>query len=121
MDSETDVIAFADAMIQIMEKAQSPIQEESNQDDPNSIGKIGDLGLVIDPTQIKGRNRTSTPVPVSQIGGGDESSTSLEANLRVAPTSRTQLTELLPLQSSDEQETLKQASAAGKRYFFFSL
>ena len=102
VDSETDVNAFAEAMVQIMEKIQSPIREESNPADLNS-GKNpegqeqgGDLSL---PEPC---NRTSTPVPVAQVGRGDVSSSFLEASLQIAPASRTQLTELLPVQTNDE-------------------
>ena len=97
VDSETDVNAFADAMVQLMKKAQSPIQEESNQENQSNSETIGDLELATDPARPEGHNRTSTPVPVAQTGGGDANSTSLEANLQIAPTSRTQLTELLPI------------------------
>ena len=93
VDSETDVNSFTEAMIQIMEKVQSPIQEESIIAHPSTSGQINDRELEIDPTLPEVRNRTSTPVPEEYTGGRDRGSTSLETNLQVAPTSRTQLTE----------------------------
>ena len=83
-----------------MEQVQSPILEESNQENPNGSEQIGDPGLTADHTATG-----TTPVPAAQIGGGDVSFASLEAYLQVAPTSRTQLTELLLAQSTDEQGT----------------
>ena len=60
VDSETDVKAFADAKVKLMEKAQSPIQEESNQEYPSNSEQVGDLKLETDPTLPEDRNRTST-------------------------------------------------------------
>ena len=54
VDSETDV------KVKLMEKAQSPIQEESNQEYPSNSEQVGDLKLETDPTLPEGRNKTST-------------------------------------------------------------
>ena len=105
VDSETDVNAFAEAMVQVMEKTQSPIQEESSLLDPKASGQSDNLEMDDNPEEPRGRNRTSTPVLADQVTGKDASSTSLEANLQVAPISRTQLTELLPVQFDKGQES----------------
>ena len=103
VDSETDVNAFAEAMVPIMEKIQSPIREESNPAGPNSREKLEGREQGGDLSPPETCNRTSTPVPEAQVGSEDTSSVSLEANLQIAPTSRTQLTELLPVQTNDKK------------------
>ena len=102
VESETDVKAFAEAMVQIMEKAQSPIPEETSQEQSGSSKQVEGFELEANLNDTKDRNLTSTPVPEAQTVGENASSTSLEASLQIAPSSRTQLTELLPVQTSDE-------------------
>ena len=114
VDSETDVNAFAEAMVQIMEKVQSPIKEESSSADSNTREqpKGPEPGGDLSPPEA--RNRTSTHVPEAQTGRRDTSSTSLEANLQIAPTSRTQLTELLPVDTNDDEETREEKKPSGE-------
>ena len=108
VDSETDVNVFAEAMVQIMEKVQSPLQEKSIVADPSTNEQIKDRELESDLTLPEVRNRTSTPIPGGHTCGRDISSTSLEANLQVAPTSRTKLTELHPVQANDDEERTRE-------------
>ena len=51
-------------------------------------------------------------MPEFQTGQGNASSTSLEANLEIAPTSRTQLTELLPIQTNEGEESREEKRAS---------
>ena len=102
VENETDVNAFAEAMVQTKEKAQSPIHEEASLEHLGSSKQVEGFELEANPNGSEDRNMTSTPVPEAQIVGEDTSSTSLEANLQVAPSSRTQLTQLLPVQTSGD-------------------
>ena len=97
-----------------MEKVQSPIQEESIVADPSTSEQIKERELESDLTLPEVHNRTSTPIPEGHTGGRDISSISLEANLQVAPTSRTRLTELLPVQANDDERTREEKEPSGE-------
>ena len=88
-----------------MEKAQAGTQEESTRE--NLVG--GKQPEMLNPagssSQWEDRPRSSTLELEIQASGRDESLTSLEANLQVATTSRTPLTELLPVHTPDAVES----------------
>ena len=105
VDSETDVNVFAEKMVRIMEKVQSPIQEETIVANPADEQPFKNYESGENSSAPDIRNRTSTPEPKSQTRQGDASFTSIEANLEIAPISRTQLTELLLVQSNEGEES----------------
>ena len=64
-------------------------------------------------SQLEDRPRTSAPVSEVQASGRDESLTSLEATLQVATTSRTPLTEILPVHTPDGEESASTCQQQG--------
>ena len=105
VDSETDVNVFAEKMVRIMEKVQSPIQEETIVANPADEQPFKNYESGENSSAPDIRNRTSTPEPKPQTRQRDASFTSIEANLEIAPISRTQLTELLLVQSNEGDES----------------
>ena len=94
VDSEPDVTAFAEAIVERMESQQLRDQPDI------PLANNGSQQEVQDTVQ-----RASTPILPEEEQGADVILTQLESGLQIAPVSRAALQELLP-QTSKSQETL---------------
>ena len=92
-------------MVNIMEIAQAATQEESTREDLVGGKQPEGLNPACSSSQWEDRPTISTPVPEVEASDRDESLVSLEANLQVATTSKTPLTELLPVHTPDAVES----------------
>ena len=100
VESDTDVNAFADAMVSVMERAQAAIQEDTDEENPGDNAQLDSPDSGLTHSGAEQRNTTSTTVSDVSHAEGELSLTTLETTLQVATSSRTILPVLLPAHST---------------------
>ena len=104
-DPTTQATRTSESGLQVSPILLSPIQEETIVANPADEQPLKNYESGENSSAPDIRNRTSTPEPKPQTRQGDASFTSIEANLENAPISRTQLIELLLVQSNEGEES----------------
>ena len=93
-DSQTDVNALTEAMVQRLESLQTPEPREVSVQTSAGIDETQESRDKIESTPLSSPNLASTPFQSGEGVSLNSSLTQLESTLRVATTSRTQLPEL---------------------------